>query len=59
MLLCCDDFMYKTSFGNVMTDNLIDCWNNPELNTIRLSLLDNKRIGLCERCNDFQDYNTF
>ena len=59
VLLCCDDFMYKTSFGNVMTDNLIDCWNNPELNTIRLSLLDNKRIGLCERCNDFQDYNTF
>ena len=59
VLLCCDDFMYKTSFGNVMTDNLIDCWNNPELNTIRLSQLDNKRIGLCERCNDFQDYNTF
>ena len=59
VLLCCDDFMYKTSFGNVMTNKLIDCWNNPELNTIRLSLLDNKRIGLCERCNDFQDYNTF
>lgn len=59
VLLCCDDFMYDTNFGNVMNDNLIDCWNAPELNTIRLSLLDNKRIGLCERCNDFQDYNTF
>lgn len=59
VLLCCDDFMYETKFGNVMADKLIDCWNNPQLNTIRLSLLDNYRMGLCERCNDFQDYNTF
>ena len=59
ILLCCDDFMYDTCFGNVFSDNLIDCWNNPELNEIRLSLLDNKRIRLCKRCNDFQDYNTF
>lgn len=59
VLLCCDDFMYDTKFGNVMTDNLIDCWNNPEYNKIRLALLDNKRIGICNRCNDFQDYKTF
>lgn len=59
VLLCCDDFMYNTCFGNVMNDKLIDCWNNPKLNAIRLSLLDDKRIQLCERCNDFQDYNTF
>lgn len=59
VLLCCDDFMYDTSFGNVMSDKLIDCWNNTELNAIRLSLLENKRIGLCKRCNDFQDYNAF
>lgn len=59
ILLCCDDFMYDTNFGNVMSDKLIDCWHNTALNTIRLSLLENKRIGLCEQCNDFQDYNTF
>lgn len=59
VLLCCDDFMYDTCFGNVKKDKLIDCWNNPKLNAIRLSLLDNKRIELCERCNDYQDYNTF
>lgn len=34
ILLCCDDFMYDTCFGNVMNDNLIDCWNNRELNRI-------------------------
>ena len=59
ILLCCDDFMYDTCFGNVMNQNLIDCWNNKELNKIRHALLENTRIGICERCNDFQDYNTF
>jgi MoaA/NifB/PqqE/SkfB family radical SAM enzyme len=59
VLLCCDDFMYDTCFGNVMTDSLVDCWNNPDLNRIRLALLDNYRINICERCNDSQDYNTF
>lgn len=59
VLLCCDDFMYDTKFGNVMTDNLVDCWNSLEYNKIRLSLLANKRINICKRCNDCQDYNTF
>lgn len=59
VLLCCDDFMYDTKFGNVMKDKLEDCWNHPEYNRIRLSLLDNKRISICKRCNDIQDYNTF
>lgn len=59
ILLCCDDFMYDTKFGNVKTDNLVDCWNSTEFNKIRLALLENKRIDLCKRCNDFQDYSTF
>ena len=59
ILLCCDDFMYDTNFGNVMKDNLIDCWNHPDLNRARFSLLENSRIGLCKRCNDYQDYNVF
>lgn len=59
ILLCCDDFMYDTCYGNVLKDSLIECWNNPELERTRLSLLNNERIGLCERCNDFQDYNIY
>lgn len=59
ILLCCDDFMYDTNFGNVMEDELIDCWNHPDLNKARFSLLENSRIGLCKRCNDYQDYNVF
>lgn len=59
VVLCCDDFMYATSFGNVMEQKLIDCWNNAEFNKYRLSLLENHRIGLCQKCNDFQDYTVF
>lgn len=59
VLLCCDDFTYKTNFGNVMTDSIVECWNNPVLNTIRHSLLRGERMNLCEKCNDHQDYNTF
>lgn len=59
VLLCCDDFMYDTKFGNIMANNILDCWYSPQLDDIRFSLLENKRIGLCERCNDSQDYNTF
>lgn len=59
ILLCCNDFMYNTYFGNVMKDNLLDCWNHPELNSIRGELLNNNRTGLCLRCNDSQDYNAF
>ena len=59
VLLCCDDFMYDTKFGNILKDSIIDCWNNEQYNKIRISLLENKRISICKRCNDFQDYNTF
>lgn len=59
VLLCCDDFMYETCFGNVMKDLLVDCWNHPCMEEIKKSLLENKRIRICERCNDFQEYNTF
>lgn len=59
ILLCCNDFLYATCFGNVMTHNLLDCWHHPELEKIKLSLLKEKRINLCSRCNDFQDYNIY
>lgn len=59
VLLCCDDFLYDTNFGNVMTNNIVDCWNSPELEKIKLSLLEGKRISICKRCNDFQDYNVY
>ena len=59
ILLCCDDFMYDTCFGNVMKDSLIDSWNAKSYNDYRLALLDNRRIGLCSACNDGQDYSVF
>jgi len=59
ILLCCNDFMYVTNYGNIITGDLIDCWNNSEFNKVRLALLEDKRISLCNHCNDFQDYKTF
>ena len=59
ILLCCDDFMYDTCFGNVMKDSLIDSWNAKSYNDYRWALLENKRIGLCSACNDGQDYSVF
>lgn len=59
ILLCCDDFLYDTNFGNVMEDNILDCWNNPDIEEIKFSLLEGKRISICSRCNDYQDYNVY
>lgn len=59
VLLCCNDFSYKTKFGNVMDENIEEIWNNQSLNHIRQSLLKNKRINLCASCNDAQDYNIY
>ena len=59
ILLCCSDFMYATNFGNIHEKSILDCWNDSSFDKIRLSLLNDKRILLCAKCNDYQDYNTF
>ena len=59
VLLCCNDFMYDTNFGNIMNQNMLNCWNNDNLNIIRQELLNNQRRGLCASCNDSQNYNVF
>ena len=59
VLLCCNDFMYNTNFGNVMDHNILNCWNSDNFNVIRNELLQSQRTGLCENCNDSQNYNVF
>ena len=59
VLLCCNDFMYNTEFGNIMQKRIDQCWNDPRLDAIRFVLLEGHRVGLCGRCNDVQDYNVF
>lgn len=59
VILCCNDFMYDTRFGNVMEKDLVDCWYDDSYNEYRFALIENKRIGLCERCNDGQDYSVY
>lgn len=59
VVVCCDDFMNQTSFGNVMNHSLIECWNNEDFNKYRHALLNDNRIGLCAKCNDGQNYSVF
>ena len=59
VLLCCNDFMYKTCFGNILSKNIEDCWYDERYNEIRFALLKNIRIDMCAECNDYQDYNAF
>lgn len=59
VVVCCDDFMNQTSFGNVMDCTLIECWNNEDFNKYRHALLKDNRIGLCAKCNDGQNYSVF
>ena len=59
VLLCCNDFLYNTCFGNVMSGQIDECWNHPRMNEIRIGLLAGRRMSLCARCNDSQDYNVF
>jgi radical SAM protein with 4Fe4S-binding SPASM domain len=59
VLLCCNDFKQETNFGSIHSDSILSIWNSPNLNAFRLSLLNEKRIGLCENCNDKQSYSIF
>ncbi len=59
VLLCCNDFKQETNFGNIYSDSILSIWNSNRFNTIRLSLLNDIRIGLCSNCNDKQSYSIF
>ena len=59
VLLCCNDFLYSTEFGNVMKKRIDECWHDRRFNNVRLALLQKRRIGLCAQCNDVQDYDVF
>jgi radical SAM protein with 4Fe4S-binding SPASM domain len=59
VLLCCNDYLYQTNFGNILDKNIIDIWYSDEYNHYRHNLLNNNRIGLCEKCNQIQEYSIY
>lgn len=59
VILCCNDYTYKTNFGNVMSKTLKDIWFSNELNEYRNYLLNEKRKGICNDCDEFQNYSVF
>lgn len=50
---CCNDWMFKTSYGNVEHDNLVDLWNSNWLKEFRLKQLELPRseIPYCNICD--------
>jgi|TARA_B100001964_G_scaffold95008_1_gene106463 radical SAM protein with 4Fe4S-binding SPASM domain len=59
VILCCNDYTYKTNFGNVMEKSLKEIWFTDEINQYRSNLLNELRSGICEDCDEFQNYSVF
>lgn len=50
---CCNDWMFKTAYGNIETDSLKDLWLSEHLNNFRLLHLekDRREIPYCRICD--------
>lgn len=59
IILCCNDYTYKTNFGNVVSETLSNIWNSEALNNYRNSLLNEIRDGICNGCDEYQNYSVF
>ena len=52
IVLCCSDWHREAgSFGNILKTPLTDIWNGSKIKTIRESLLNSKREGVCSKCS--------
>ena len=59
IILCCNDYNYKSNFGNVLTESLSSIWNSEEMNNYRRNLLKEIRAGICNGCDEHQNYSVF
>ena len=59
IILCCNDYTYKTNFGNVLSENLSNIWNSEALNNYRNNLLNETREGICIGCDEYQNYSVY
>ena len=59
IILCCNDYSYKTNFGNVVSESLSNIWNSEALNNYLNNLLNEIRVGICNGCDEYQNYSVF
>lgn len=51
VLLCCNDYLGVTAFGNLQDESLIDIWSKPEFVKIRRELSRNVyTLDICKKC---------
>jgi len=52
VLLCCNDYLDKVTFGNVMTETLINIWNSNSFKSTRnRNRKNNYILDICKKCN--------
>ncbi len=54
VVLCCMDYLYEVTFGNVMEQKLEDIWHSKELDEYRFMLLQKTRERICAQCDEYQ-----
>lgn len=60
VLLCCDDYLGVTAFGNVQNESLIDIWSKPEFVRIRQELRRNVySFDICKKCTQRKPSQTY
>lgn len=51
VLLCCNDYLGKVSFGNIATEPLLAIWNNADFRRIRREIKKGIiKLDICEKC---------
>jgi len=51
VLLCCDDYFGKYSFGNVNDKNIMDIWNSKNFKSMRKKLRKGIfELDICKKC---------
>lgn len=51
-VLCCSDWQKEHVVGNVGASSLKEIWCGEPLQEVRAKLMDNRREGLCAKCDD-------
>ncbi len=54
VVLCCMDYLYEVTFGNVRDQELEYIWHSSELNNYRTMLLTKARKKICAKCDEYQ-----
>lgn len=56
-VLCCEDYLSKVVIGDTAKEEIMDIWNSEKFNKIRRNLINERRKGICSKCNTGYKYS--